>query len=332
MKRNLLNLLILGAAVLALSTIMLAQNETPSTYQQDPFPQPQGQQVPTQQPGQQPPQQQDPMQQPQAQSQPAPTNQPQAKTQEEYNAFMAAANQSDTTAAENAAKEFSDKYPDSQLRGPLYSVLMTKYQQANNGEKSLEMARKVIEFEPNNPVALVVSATVLADGTRLEDANSQQRFSEAQKNAELALQKMDTDLVVPANVPPEQVETSKKALRSMAHESLGTIALKRNDAAAAEKHFRDAIDVNPDAVTWFRLSLALDAQQKYPDALAAVDKAVGMAQPGSSVANAAQQERERLLKLTGGTAQPETQGATRPSQTPASGQQPATQQPAPTPR
>ena len=85
---------------------------------------------------------------------------PSAKTADEFAAYNAAASNPDTGAAEKAADEFATKYNQSDLRGLLYSNVMRRYQQANDSDKTLEMSRKVLTYEPSDPVALVMAATV----------------------------------------------------------------------------------------------------------------------------------------------------------------------------
>ena len=84
---------------------------------------------------------------------------PAAKTNDEFAAYNAAVSNPDIGAAEKSADDFATKFTQSDLRGLLYSAIMRRYQQANDPEKTLEMARKVLTYEPNDPVALVMAAT-----------------------------------------------------------------------------------------------------------------------------------------------------------------------------
>src|SRR5438067_2203162 len=77
---------------------------------------------------------------------------PQAKTQPEFDAYKAAAaNANDAAAMEKAATEFSAKFPDSELRVLLFKQAMRAYQNANNGEKMLDMGRDVLKIDPDDP-------------------------------------------------------------------------------------------------------------------------------------------------------------------------------------
>src|SRR5438105_4631296 len=100
---------------------------------------------------------------------PAGKRQPMAKTQEEFNDYKQIADQQDGALAEKSAAEFVLKYPESELRAGVYQMLMSRYQQANNGDKTLEMARKSLQYDPDNAIPLVMLATVLAERVRNTD-------------------------------------------------------------------------------------------------------------------------------------------------------------------
>jgi len=228
---------------------------------------------------------------------------PAAKTPEEGAAYQAIAVNPDLAAAEAAAKDFEAKYPQSELRSLVYFNLMTRYQRANNDDKAIEMGRKVLQFDPDHAIALVMTATVLAERTRDTDLDHDARFGEAMQDAQHALDSIDTGLVVRADVTDEQLKSAKTLLSSMAHAAMGMVAMKRKDLAGAEKHFRTAVELNtaqPDAVVWLRLALALDEQKKYAEALTAANRAVELsAATGGAIANSAKQEQSRLYTLTG---------------------------------
>jgi len=58
------------------------------------------------------------------------------------------------------------------------------------------------------------------------------------------------------------------------HTGLGNCEMQRNDAIAAEKHYRDAVDVDPSrAEAWGNLGFALDRLQRGDEALAAFEQA-----------------------------------------------------------
>jgi tetratricopeptide (TPR) repeat protein len=228
---------------------------------------------------------------------------PQAKTQPEFDAYNAAiANQKDPAAMEKAADDFAAKFPDSELRVLLYKAAMRAYQNANNGDKMAAMAEKVLKLDPDDPEALIGSAEVMAERTRSTDLDKDQRFNQATKFAQHALETIDTDVAIPAGTPQAQVEAYKGLLRSTAYSVLGTIQYNQDKYAEAEGYFRKSIDAypsQPDPVVVLRLALALDKQAKYQDALKEANRAVDLTQDGTTAGTTARHERDRLMQLTG---------------------------------
>jgi tetratricopeptide (TPR) repeat protein len=237
---------------------------------------------------------------------PAGKRPPQAKTQPEFDAYKTASAITDPAAQEKAAADFAAKFPDSELRPLLYKSVMHAYQQANNGDKMMEMAQKVLSFDPDDPEALVGVAQVLAERTRDTDLDRDQRLAEARKDAERALVTVDTD-VPTSGYPPDQLNAFKGFLRSDAYAILGTIDFNQKNWVAAETNLRKSIDAfpqQPDPVAIFRLSVALDMQSKYPEALKYADQAVSLTKEGTGAGDAARKEKDRLTQLTGGAAPP----------------------------
>ena len=230
---------------------------------------------------------------------------PQAKTQAEFDAYKAAvANQSDPAALEKATDDFAAKFPNSELIGLLYRATMRGYQSANNADKLAEVSAKVLKSDPDDPEALVNTAEVITEHTHDTDLDKDQRYDEARKDAEHAVQSVETD--IPAGVAPEQVEAYKGLLRSNAYSVLGTIDFNQEKYPAAETNFRKSIDAFPqaDPVVVLRLALSLDKQNRYPEALKEANQAVDLTQESTAAGKLARQERDRLVQLTGGAAKP----------------------------
>ena len=240
------------------------------------------------------------------QAAPAGKRPPQAKTQPEYDEFKAATSLTDPAAVEKAANDFAAKYPDSELRVVLYKAAMQRYQQANNGDKMMEMAQKALTYDPDDPEALIAVAQVLAERTRDTDLDKDQRLAEAKKDAEHALTTIDTD-VPTTGYPPEQLAAYKAFLRSNAYAVLGTLASNAKDWPEAEANLRKSIDAFPqqlDSVAVLRLAVALDMQNKIPEALKYANQAVDLTKDhaDSPAGKAARAEQDRLTKLNSGTA------------------------------
>ncbi|MGH9495795.1 MAG: tetratricopeptide repeat protein [Candidatus Sulfotelmatobacter sp.] len=231
---------------------------------------------------------------------------PAAKTQPEFDAYKAAIALTDAAASEKAADDFAAKFPESELRVVLYKLAMQKYQAANNADKMLDTAQKALTFDADDPEALVGVAQVLAERTRDTDLDRDQKLAEAKKDAERALVTVDTD-VPTAGYPPEKIAQFKGFLRSEAYAVLGTIATNAKNWADAETNLRKSIEAFPeqvDSVAVLRLAVALDMQNKVPDALKYANQAVDLTKdrPDSAAGKAARAEQDRLTKLSSGSA------------------------------
>jgi tetratricopeptide (TPR) repeat protein len=225
---------------------------------------------------------------------------PQAKSKEEFDAYNLAASKTDPAQAEAAADDFAQKFPASDLKELLYVRAMNLYQQQNNSAKVVAMGRKAIALNPTDPVPLVAVASALVMDTRENDLDRDARFAEATKDAQAALDNIDTGLQVPPNIPADRVAAAKANLRSIAYDTLGVIAMNKKDYAAAEQNFQQAADLmkdQPDAVVYLRLSVAQDNEKKYQAALDSANKAAQYAQEGSAEKNLAKQQQDRLQKL-----------------------------------
>jgi tetratricopeptide (TPR) repeat protein len=170
----------------------------------------------------------------------------------------------------------------------------------------LAMSQKILTFDPDDPEALLGVAQVLAERTRETDVDKDQRLAEARKDAERSLVTVDTD-VPTSGQPADRVEAYKGFLRSEAYAILGTLDFNAKAWAAAEGNLRKSIDAfpqQPDPIAVFRLSVALDMQSKYPEALKFANQAVDLTKAGTGAGDAARKEKDRLIQLIGGI--PET--------------------------
>jgi tetratricopeptide (TPR) repeat protein len=243
---------------------------------------------------------------------PAAKRPPQAKTQPEFDAWKAADASPDAASLEKASDDFASKFPDSELRVLLYKKAMRMYQNANNGEKVEAMGRKVLALEGDDPEALVSVTEVIVDRTHESDLDKDQRYDEGMKMAQKALQTVDTDVTVPAGATQQQVDAYKASLRSRAYSAMGSIEYNRNNFPAAQADFQKAIDAVPNepySLDVLHLALALDKQQKYPEALKVANRVVDMTKENDQIGALARRERDRLQQLTGGVApaQPQSQ-------------------------
>jgi tetratricopeptide (TPR) repeat protein len=230
---------------------------------------------------------------------------PKVNSQEEYNAYKAAIANTDPAAAEKAADEFATKYPASELRPLVFKASMQRYQQTNNGQKMVEMAKKVLAIDPDDPEALLGVAQVEAEQIKDDSLDKDERLAQVKKDAQHALDTIETD-VPTSGYTPEQINGYKGFLRSQAYFVLGTAAYKASNWPDAESNLQKSIDAfpqQPDVIAVYRLALALDFQNKIPEAIKAAQQAVDLTKdnPDSPAGKAARQELDRLNHYVPGT-------------------------------
>ncbi len=250
-----------------------------------------------------------PAQQPAADAvQPAAPRPPQANTAAELEAYKAAIQNPDPAAAETAADGFATTYADSELTGYLYAAVQSKYQAANNSDKTVEVGRKALKYVPDHPIVLVVTADRIAELTRDSDLDRDERYAESVKYAQHSLEVMDTGLLaIAGSSSPERMQQVKNGLRALAYNVVGYVHLNKKDYPVAEENFRKAADADqeqPDPYVFYRLALALDHQKKYAEALKAVNRCLELTAADHPLAPVAKQEQSRLTKLVGAPAPP----------------------------
>lgn len=243
---------------------------------------------------------------------------PAAKSKAEvdaYNKVNALTQQKNVAEAEKAADAFADQFKDSELRYLAYYNLMTVYQSQNNIDKAIDMGHKVLAVHPNEPITLAMLSSYISESVRDTDMDKDERLKDAIQSGQKALETVDTELVVAPGITQEVVDANKAMLRSLAYAAIGNAYLVKTDYANAEQNLKESVKLAAsDAVTWLRLAVSQDMQNKFKDALASANKAVELAPAGSPQAKMAQNERQRVVqRASSALAKPAAQPAATPA-------------------
>jgi tetratricopeptide (TPR) repeat protein len=235
-----------------------------------------------------------------AQEQPA--IHPIAKSVQERNDFKAAYAASRGATLEAAANNFALTYPDSALRRYLYAKAMRSYEMENNPAGTLAMAQKVLAFDPNDAVALVLTATVLANKLQEGDPDRAVKIEQIRKAANHAIENVGKGFTPPAAATEEEAAVYRTTLQSMAYSALGVMELKTGNDAQAEKDLTTATvltKIAPDPYVWYHLALAQDHRKKYAAALNSVQQALQLSSSHPELQRLAEIEFDRLSGLAG---------------------------------
>ncbi len=225
---------------------------------------------------------------------------PQARSEQERADFNAAYALTGAGTEEAAAIDFANRYPTSELRRYLYSSAMLQYQRENNPAKMLAMGERVLALDPDNPLALVLTATALADSLVDRDRDREKKISAIKHNAARAIQAAEAGY---SDNATGGAPVYKTTLQSMAYSALGIMKLKTGDDAGAEKDLTIATalaKIRPDGYAWYHLALAQDHRKKYAAALSSVEQALQLASSDPELQKLAEVEHERLAGLAKG--------------------------------
>jgi len=221
---------------------------------------------------------------------------PAAKSQQEHDDYQTARRSSGGAALEKAASDFAQKYPESELRRYLFSEALRQYQIENNAAGMLAMGERVLAIDPRDASALVLSATVMADGLSPDDVDRGRKVTKIKEYAARAFEALDT-----GRPSSSQAALYRTTLKSMAYSALGIMELKTGNDAGAEKDLKAAADLpklKPDPYVWYHLALAQDHRKKYHAALDSVEQALQLASRNPRLQQLAEAEHEHLNGLT----------------------------------
>lgn len=210
--------------------------------------------------------------------------QPQAKTQVEYDAYMAAYKEQAPAAKAELASKFLTDFPDSEFKIYIYQMLidsysrvgnpakvteygekflaefpqadnttkkfilqrlMGAYQQQNNFDKTVETGEKLLAIDPKDLPSLLTLASILPERLPADDAKKAEQLDKAQGFAERALTEINA-LQKPAGstMTDEQWTNEKNKLLSSVYSSTGLIFLNKKDYNKSIEQYSLATNLN----------------------------------------------------------------------------------------
>lgn len=204
---------------------------------------------------------------PQGQAGAAQSQGPVIKDPAEYNAYMAAFQQSDPAAKISGLEAFLTQYPNSVVKADALEQLMGAYQQSGNQAKTTETAQRLLTASPNNVRALALLAYTLR--TKAQgggDPNAAQDLAQAKQYGQSGLQALQT-FTKPDGMADADFQKLKSQMSVIFNSAVGIAAYQEKDYAAAATTLRAAVEVAPtDFSLVYPLALAY-LQQTPPNTL-----------------------------------------------------------------
>jgi tetratricopeptide (TPR) repeat protein len=236
--------------------------------------------------------------------------QPKAKSQEEFQAFQKFMQAQNPDEQIRLVEDFLLQYPQSALKEFAFQTATQAYQAKNDYPRVLTYGEMTLAENQDNLVALLILASAIPERTGKDDADRDERLSDAERYAARGLEVL-AKLPKPSDVPGDQWERSRKETESAAHGALGMVAMIREDLRKAEFELKEAADLasRPDPILLYRLGLCFSLQKKYDLALEILERAsssggVKITAPDGSTRDLVAEAREFNLKAKAASGAP----------------------------
>src|SRR5579885_236459 len=189
-----------------------------------------------------------------------------------------------------AAKEFVVKFADSQYKGIALYDAAEAADQKGDWQKAIIYGDESLQADSTNFDAKLLVAGEIAQHTRENDLDKDDKLAKAEKYTKEALEAIPTAAKPQPSIKDEQWENYKKYATARAHVDLGLIAMAQRKTAVEAQEFKTAVDMMnpPDQVAMARLANAYNELKQYDDALAVLNKLLAMSDLNPVVKNFAQ--------------------------------------------
>jgi tetratricopeptide (TPR) repeat protein len=222
---------------------------------------------------------------------------PQWKSREEYDAYNAMATATDPDKKVSLAEAFIQKYPTSDFKSGALLTEMQVYASQSKTDKAVEVAKKVLDVDPDNLVALRFLSFTFPFLYKPTDADATSKLSRADGDAHHGLDLLQK-LQKPAGATDEQFQQGVKEFRGVFNSCVGFAALQRKDYPNAITALKAATADNQNswyAVYWMGLAYLYSTPRDYDHAIWYYARAVALAKAGKDP-NAT--DWEKYLKQT----------------------------------
>jgi len=226
---------------------------------------------------------------------PAPEPQAKApawKSNDEYQAFTAMANEKDPNKQIALAQAFLEKYKDSDFKYAACLAMMQSYQALGKSDQAIAAARQALTFSPDNPEALTYLCFSFPYVFNAKSSTATTDLAQAETDAKHGLDVLQK-LVKPEKATQEQFDTYVKPKRAIFNTCLGFVDVQRKDFAGALTALKAAAEDNPNDNLIFSLmgqAYLFSTPPDYDNAIWYLARSVALAQAAKSP-NAASLEK-----------------------------------------
>ncbi|MGB8771835.1 MAG: hypothetical protein WCC92_19635 [Candidatus Korobacteraceae bacterium] len=232
---------------------------------------------------------------------PAPTAQKkEIKDPAEYNAYVNAIQQTSPQAKAQALEAFVQTYPNSVMKEDALEQLMVSYQQANEAQKAIDTAARVLQANPNNIRALALLAYNYRAAASQGGPQMQQNVQQAQQYGQKGLQALQ-NMQKPEGMSDADFTKLHNETGAIFDGAVAFAALQQKDYATAQKDMREAVgeESQPNIMDIYPLATAdLEAKPVNPEGFWFIVKASQLAQ-GTGQAQILDYGRKKYIRYHG---------------------------------
>jgi tetratricopeptide (TPR) repeat protein len=246
-------------------------------------------------------------------AQAAPPKAPAPKSKDELAALQALINaRSNPDATIKAAEELITKFADTDFKDMALFSEAGAWEQKRDVDKAQTYAERTLEVNPKYFQASLMLAELLAQNTRENDLDKEEKLGKSEKYAHETIEMLKAAVKPNPQIPDQQWEDAKKDLTAESHNALGLAALTRKKYDVAFTEFKTASDgaSHPEPAYQVRMASALQSGGKYDEAIAICDKIMADQQVHPQIRQVAQAIRATAIKAGGkNTTPPAAQAA-----------------------
>jgi tetratricopeptide (TPR) repeat protein len=210
----------------------------------------------------------------------APAKQPQAKTQQEYDALVKFRDERDFDKQMATGEQFAKDFPASEMLVPfVYTNMMLGYLNHNNYEKTVNYGTRIIAVDPGNLIALFYMAVTIPERIKDEDLDRQQRLDQTTTYAKKLLE-ITATMQKPLQMTDDQWKAQLSQLQAGGHSALAFVALLKKDYAGAITEFKKSLELDPkDTRSLYRLGIAQFSLNQTDEAIKTLARCVALNGP-----------------------------------------------------
>jgi tetratricopeptide (TPR) repeat protein len=225
--------------------------------------------------------------------------QPKPPAPDELKALQEIVNSKTVDARVAAVDTFVKGFPKSEYLNFALTMAAEAYETTGNTTKAIIYYQQALQANPKDYNSMLMLAAETARTTREFDLDKEEKLGKAEKYAKDGMALIPTATKPNPQLTDDQWANLKKEDTARGHEALGLIAVarKKYDDGAAEFKLATETSPEPQPATFIRMAGAYTDGGKPDQAIAALDKVLGMPNLPDQIKQVAQAEKTRAEKV-----------------------------------